>query len=98
MPSRAISSATTPPTAHQGDARLHVLAGFRPRDLGLAHAHLAHALARAIDQHRPGRPLHAAHRQVLLLRGHPLGHVEFGEAAALARTRSSVARTCSFSM
>jgi len=51
-------------------------------DLRLAHAGLAHALARAVDQHREVGALHAPHRQELFLRGDPVRHVQVDQRLA----------------
>ena len=54
--------------------------------MAVAHSHLSHALARAINQRRQIGTLHAPHRQKLLLRGNPVRHVELNQCLSFGDT------------
>ncbi len=86
MPSRTASSVTTPPIGAVTIVIRGCTAPVRdhPRDLLVGHAGKAHALPRGVDQRIHARAFQAAHREILLLRGDPVGHVELEQRLALA--------------
>ena len=64
------------------DARLQLPAVHHLLDLRRLHAGLAHALARGVAQRLQAWSAGARQRQVFLLRGHPVGHVQLGQRRA----------------
>ena len=87
MPSRTISSASTPPIG-----AVSVIRGcVRPvlstsRICCFIHAGLPHALTGSVDQRGEIGTLHAPQRQEFFLRGDPVGDVEFHQRLALGHT------------
>ena len=63
----------------QGDGAAHAAAGLDLADLRLAHSGLAHAQPRRFDQRRQPLALHPAQGEELLLRRHPIRHVELDQ-------------------